>query len=141
MEQQLVITGEVVGVLLLIVVLLVASQLVRRNRIARGGPMVLMALRSHAGWRTGMARVGVDDIAWFTLFGFDTRPVRVWERHELDVGAPEPTERRPSAMSNPVLVPFVVSGRTVEVVVSRGDYTALRSWSESAPPGRNANVT
>ena len=29
--------------------------------------------------------------------------------------------------------------QTVDVVLSRADYTAVRSWSESAPPGLNAN--
>lgn len=139
--QQLVITGEIVGGLLLLGALIAASQLLRRARIARNGLMVLMAVRSHAGWRTGMARVSPSDIAWFPLFGLDTKPVRLWERGDLEVGAPQPTERRPSSMSKPVMVPFVVDGRQVDVVVSEGDYTALRSWSESAPPGRGVSVT
>ena len=55
------------------------------------------------------------------------------------LGVPRDSDYRPTGMPDPVLVPFELPEQTVDVVLSRADYTAVRSWSESAPPGLNAN--
>lgn len=137
--DELVVTAEILGGLLLLVAIIVALLLIRRGRIARCGPMVLMSLRRDDRWHAGMARVGIADIAWFPLFGVRLRPSAQWERGALVLGAPQDPPHRPATMGDPVLVPFDQGDSTVEVVLSRGDYTAVRSWSESAPPGLNAN--
>lgn len=137
--DELVVTGEILGGLLLLVAIIVGLLLMRRGQIARGGPMVLMSLRRDDAWRAGMARVGVTDIAWFPLFGVRLRPTRQWARGQLVLGAPEKPPHRPTSMAEPVLVSFDQNADTVEVLLSRADYTAVRSWSESAPPGLNAN--
>ena len=62
-------------------------------------------------------------------------------RGDLDLGAPQPlTRNKPIAIIDPVRVECTVGGDTFLIAIAPGDYTALRSWSESAPPGRNANV-
>ncbi|BDZ57251.1 MULTISPECIES: DUF2550 family protein [Barrientosiimonas] len=136
---ELVVTGEILGGLLLLFALILALLLLRRSRISRGGPMVLMSLHRDGSWRSGMARVGGEDIAWFPLFGVTTRPAAQWERGRLALGVPRDSDYRPTGMPDPVLVPFELPEQTVDVVLSRADYTAVRSWSESAPPGLNAN--
>jgi Protein of unknown function (DUF2550) len=137
--DELVVTGEILGGLLLLVALVVALLLIRRTQIARGGPMVLMSLRRDDTWRAGMACVGVAHIAWFPLFGVRLRPAQQWERGRLVLGPPHEAPHRPASMGDPVLVGFEQDDRVIETLLSRADYTAVRSWSESAPPGLNAN--
>lgn len=139
MEDELVVTAEILGGLLLLVAITVGLLIMRRSRISRGGPMVLMSLCRDDRWRAGMARVGISDIAWYPLFGVRARPTEQWERGHLVLGAPREPTHRPATMSDPVLVSFDQDREMLEVMLSRSDYTAVRSWSESAPPGLNAN--
>lgn len=137
--DELVVTAEILGGLLLLVAITVSLLLMRRGRIARGGLMVLMSLHRGDRWRAGMARVGVSDIAWYPLFGARIRPTEQWERGHLVLGAPQEPTHRPATMGDPVLVAFDEDGARFDVLLGRADYTAVRSWSESAPPGLNAN--
>ncbi|NNG39317.1 DUF2550 domain-containing protein [Flexivirga sp. ID2601S] len=134
--------GVGLACLVLLVVLVLAGMVLRRRLIARGEPMALVALaRGEDGWKLGMTRLTTHDVQWFALVGLGLRPRWVWVRGDLDLGSPEPVAgNRPIAIVDPVQVDCQAGGRSFRIAVARGDYTALRSWSESAPPGRGVNV-
>lgn len=125
----------------LLIALGLAAMVLRRRLIARGEPLAMVALRRGDGWRLGMTRFSTDSVQWFTVIGVGLRPRCVWRRGELDLGAPTPVTRaKPVAMIDPVQVECTIGEERFLIAVAPGDYTALRSWSESAPPGLNANV-
>ncbi|WP_018156586.1 DUF2550 family protein [Demetria terragena] len=136
---ELVVTGEILGGLLLCVALALGILVMRRRHIARSGPMVLMSVNRDGSWHAGMASVGVTTISWFPLFGVRLRPTHEWQRGQLVLGAPTEPPHRPTGMGDPVLVAFEQGAQSTDIVVGRSAYTAVRSWSESAPPGLNAN--
>lgn len=138
--DELILTGEILGILVAVLLASVTWLVVRRRLIAREGPLVLMCVRSQNGWRTGLGRVGDHEVGWFPLIGIRTTPERRWIRGRLDLGPPEVGDQRPVGMSDPVQVRFTAPDGDVEVVLARTDYTTVRSWSESAPPGLNTNV-
>ncbi|KNX36626.1 DUF2550 family protein [Luteipulveratus halotolerans] len=138
---EVVLTGEILAGVLLLLVLVCLAFVLRRHAIARGGPMMLMARQKAAGWSLGLARVTATDVSWFPLIGLTTRPTVRWQRGDLDLGAPETIRHsRPVAMADPVSVTCTSSSVDFTIALSSADYTALRSWAESAPPGLNANV-
>ncbi|WP_265444916.1 DUF2550 family protein [Flexivirga meconopsidis] len=134
--------GVGLACLVLLIVLVLAGMVLRRRLIARGEPMALVAVaRGEDGWQLGMTRLTTHNVQWFALVGLGLRPARVWARGELDLGSPaQITGNRPIAIMDPVQVDCSADGSTFRIAVARGDYTALRSWSESAPPGRGVNV-
>ena len=139
--RELLITGEVIAAVIVLLVLALAGLIVRRQTIARSGPLSLAALERQPGsWRLGFVRVAHDDIRWYPLVGVTTRAARRWQRGDLVLGAPstEGTPRVP--IPDMVVVECRAAGGQFRLALSAGDYTAVRSWSESAPPGLNANV-
>ncbi|WP_158607633.1 DUF2550 family protein [Flexivirga caeni] len=126
----------------LVIVLGLASLVARRRIIARGEPLAMVAVqRGDDGWKLGMTRLSTDCVQWFSVIGVGVRPQLVWSRGELDLGAPMPVQRaKPIGMLDPVQVECTVGDDRFTIAIAPGDYTALRSWSESAPPGLNANV-
>lgn len=138
--DELILTGEILGILVAVLLASVAWLLIRRSLIAREGPLVLMCVYGRNGWRTGLGRVGDHEVGWFPLIGIRTTPEHRWGRGRLDLGPPETGGQRPVGMSDPVQVRFSSPDGDVEVMLARTDYTTVRSWSESAPPGLNTNV-
>ncbi|GGB15506.1 hypothetical protein GCM10011492_01500 [Flexivirga endophytica] len=127
--------------LLLLVVLGLASLIVRRHLIARGEPLAMVAVERGEGWKLRMTRFSTDSVQGFSVIGVGLRPRFVWRRGDLDLGAPSVLARnKPIAITDPVQVECTVGDETFLIAIAPGDYTALRSWSESAPPGLNANV-
>lgn len=127
--------------LLLLVVLGLGSLVVRRRLIARGEPLAMVAVQRGEGWKLAMTRFSTDSVQLFAVIGFGLRPRAVWRRGDLDLGAPTALLRnKPIAIIDPVQVGCTVNGEQFRIAIAPGDYTALRSWSESAPPGLNANV-
>jgi len=127
--------------LLLLVVLGLGSLVVRRRLIARGEPLAMVAVQRGEGWKLAMTRFSTDCVQLYAVIGVGVRPRSMWPRGDLDLGAPQPlTRNKPIAIIDPVRVECTVGGDTFLIAIAPGDYTALRSWSESAPPGRNANV-
>ncbi len=127
--------------LLLLVVLGLASLVVRRRLIARGEPLAMVAVQRGEGWKLSMTRFSTDSVQLYAVIGVGVRPRAVWPRGDLDLGAPTPLKRnKPIAIIDPVQVECTVGGERFLIAIAPGDYTALRSWSESAPPGLNANV-
>lgn len=130
-----------VACVVLVIVLGLVALVVRRRVIARGEPLAMVALRRGDSWKLGMTRLSTDSVQWFPVIGASVRPRVVWRRGELDLGAPGPvTVAKPIAMPDPVQVECTVGIDHFLIAIAPGDYTALRSWSESAPPGLNANV-
>lgn len=144
--HELWLTGEllVVGCLFIVVsVLLIVF--VRRRLIARGKPLTVCTLREPADgkWRFGLVRYGATGLEWFKLAGISLRPARRWERTLLEFGAGQPFEagERPEILSpGSMRVDCRYRGEHFEIALARAPYTALRSWLEASPPGRNVNV-
>lgn len=127
--------------LLLLCVLALAALVVRRRLIARGEPLAMVAVQRGEGWKLAMTRFSTDSVQLYAVIGAGVRPRSVWRRGDLDLGAPHPlTRNKPIAILDPVQVECAVNGERFLIAIAPGDYTALRSWSESAPPGLNANV-
>jgi len=134
-----------VGGCLLLVVIVLGSVFVRRRLIARGKPLTVCALREpdDGRWRFGLVRYGATGLEWFKLAGISLRPARRWERSLLEFGAGQPLEagERPEILSPGALrVDCRYRGARFEIALAQAPYTALRSWLEASPPGRNVNV-
>lgn len=142
MGGDLYISGEVIVVCLLVVCALLALMLLRRRAITKGQSVTLVAVASGEGWKLGIARFTTHDVAWYPLLGVSLRPRMRWVRGDLMLDAPQSLDGypRPLTIVDPVQVLCHCGGVEVRIALASGDYTALRSWSESAPPGLNANV-
>ena len=134
-----------VGGCLFIIVLVLGAVFSRRRLIGLGKPLAVCALREgdDGRWRFGLVRYRTTGLDWFTLAGISLRPARRWERSLLDFGAGQPLE---SGEEPEILIPgamrvdFRYRGTRFQIALGRASYTALRSWLESSPPGRNVNV-
>lgn len=139
-------TGEwLVGGCLFIVVVVLAAVFVRRRLIARGEPLTVCALREPGDrrWRFGLVRYVTTGVEWYTLEGFSVRPARQWERTLLDIGAGqflETGERPEILIPEAMKVECRCGDAPFEIALAQAQYTALRSWVEASPPGRNVNV-
>ncbi|MEP6651582.1 MAG: DUF2550 family protein [Lapillicoccus sp.] len=134
-----------VGVLFVLLVTFFAATYARRRVISRGAilfvPCGWRANRRNR-WRLGHLRLGNTRLEWFSLLGISPRPQRGWDRVTVDLEAPRPVRRSDviDFMPDAVPVPCTYNGGHFELALSPGAYTALRSWSEAAPPGSAANV-
>jgi hypothetical protein len=139
-------TSEVLAGGCLIVVFLVLSAIfLRRRLIARGKTLAVCALREagESRWRSGLVRYGTNHLEWFTLTGISLRPARRWERSFLEFGPGRPldTGERPEILiSGAMKVDCTYREGHFEIALAQAPYTALRSWLEASPPGRNVNV-
>lgn len=142
MAGDVLISAEVIGACLLIVILVLVAMVLRRQAIARGQTVTLVALARGDGWKLGIARFSASSVQWFPLVGVGLRPRAEWTRGELVLDVPVSLDGRirPPAIIDPVGVTCRSGGKEFRIALAEGDYTALRSWSESAPPGLNANV-
>lgn len=142
MTHDLLISVEVaVGLVLLVVVATVGYFLVRRRIIGRGNPLMLVYLKAGSRPRTGFLAVTPDDVQWFPFLSPRLRPKYRWRRGDVTLGPPERISgQRFATLAEPVAVDCQTDSGSYHLVLSASDYTAFRSWSESAPPGLNANV-
>jgi len=144
--HELWLTSELlVGGCLFIVVVVLGSVFVRRRLIARGKPLTVCALREPGDdrWRFGLARYGTTGLEWFKLAGISVRPARRWERALLVFGSSQPLadgERPEILIPGALRVDCTYRGARFELALAQAPYTALRSWLEASPPGRNVNV-
>ena len=92
MPSALVSTEIVVGTLIVVAVLVLATTFLRRRYIARGLPLTLCGMRRPASdrWRLGLIRFGDNALEWYTLGGVSVRPRHRWLRQRLLLDAPEP---------------------------------------------------
>ena len=134
-----------VGACLFVAGLVLGAVFVRRRLIARGKPLTVCGLREHDEdhWRYGFVRYGTTGLEWFTLAGIGLRPARRWERSLLEFGACRPLEdgAKPEVLlPGGIRVDCTYRDERFEIVLAQAQYTALRSWLEASPPGRNVNV-
>lgn len=115
----------------------------RRRQIGAHGPVALCAVR-HPGalrWRLGLLRLGDNDLAWFSVSGVTRRPSLSWPRRDLEISTPLDETVEVAGLEAPVAVTVTgTGGRLADLALDRQIYFALRSWLESAPPGRGVNV-
>ena len=144
MPSVLVSTEIVIGTLLVIAVVVLATTYLRRRYIAKGLPLTLCGLRRSDGdrWRLGLIRFGDNALEWYSLGGVSVRPKHRWLRQRMLLQAPD---RLRGDESIPLLpdasrVPCTDGDSDFELALQGPAYTALRSWQEAAPPGYNVNV-
>ena len=134
-----------VGCCLFTVAFVLGAIFARRRLIARGKPLTVCALRDSGDgpWRFGLVRYGATGLEWFTLAGISLRPAKRWDRSVLEFGA----GRRLETGEKPeILIPGAMKvdcsyrAERFELALAQGPYTALRSWLEASPPGRNFYV-
>jgi hypothetical protein len=134
----------VIGTLLVVAVVVLATTYLRRRYIAKGLPLTLCGLRRPGTdrWRLGLIRFGDNALEWYTLGGVSLRPKGRWLRQRLLLEAPE-------LLSGPESIPLLPGASRVpcadgdkrfELALQGPAYTALRSWQEASPPGYNVNV-
>ena len=144
MPSVLVSTEIVIGTLLVIAVVVLATTYLRRRYIAKGLPLTLCGFRRRRGarWRLGLIRFGDNALEWYTLGGVSLRPKHRWPRQLLMLDAPKPLSAEESIplLPDASRVPCTDGTREFELALQGPDYTALRSWQEAAPPGYNVNV-
>lgn len=132
------------GALAVLIAAWLVITFVRRRTISRGRTLGLCGLRRAPSdrWRMGLTRLGSTQLDWFTLMGFSARPRYSWERSALELGAPGTLDRaeRLDLVPDAVTVWCTVSGERYQLAMPPASYTALRSWSEAAPPGSTVNV-
>lgn len=144
MPSVLVSTEIVIGMLLVIALVALATTYLRRRYIAKGLPLTLCGLRQSDGdrWHLGLIRFGDNALEWYTLGGVSVRPKHRWLRQRMLLEAPMLLH---GADSIPLLpdasrVPCTDGDSDFELALQGPAYTALRSWQEAAPPGYNVNV-
>lgn len=129
--------------LLVLLLLAVVGLFLRRRVLTRSGGTFDCSLRLRQGrygkgWVLGIGRYAGDDLEWFRVFSYATRPRRVLVRSELQVldrRLPKGPEVY-ALLSGAVIVQCRDESSTVEVAMSEDALTGFLSWVESAPPGR-----
>lgn len=141
-------TLQVAELVLLAGCLIIALWLVllwlRRRALAGHGPVCPCAVRlpGSSRWRLGLLRLGSGELDWFSVTGLTTHPTMSWDREGLDISTPAAESvSMPGLVSALSLTLSDGSGPLADLAVEPKIYPAVRSWLESAPPGRNVNVT
>lgn len=142
-------TLQVVEVILLAGCLVIGLWLVllwlRRRALAAHGPVSPCAVRLPGSprWRLGLLRLSSGQLDWFSVTGMTTSPTMSWTREGLDISTPSS-----EIVSIPGLLSAVsltlsdeTAGDLADLALEPKIYPAVRSWLESAPPGRGVNVT
>lgn len=145
MVHDFVKSGEFAAIFLAVLIVLVAlavTALVLRNRtIGRGQAAYLVSVHYGGRHRMGQAIVSTSDVRWYMMRSVSLRPTYVWRRGDLELGPPRPlAARRSPYLTDPVRVSARMGEEDFEITMNNADYAALRSWSESAPPGIHADV-
>ncbi|WP_067778754.1 DUF2550 domain-containing protein [Actinomyces vulturis] len=81
-------------------------------------------------WTSGIAVFGDTTLDWYRLVSLSWRPVRSWNRDDLEVGEARPRER----VSRVVDVTCKYRGQEFELGMVEDSHSALVSWTESAAP-------
>lgn len=128
-----------VVVTLLVLALVVVAVYARRRYIARGSALLVCAERpaGATGWRPRLARYDVASLELFSLGGLGVQPLRSVPRgiNGLLGVSDLPRAEWPPLMDEPVVLRCQADGEPFELAISRHQYTAVRAWLESSPPG------
>lgn len=114
----------------------------RRRLITRRGGTFDCSLRLRTqqhgkGWVLGIGRYAGDELEWYRVFSYATRPRRTFGRRGLRVvesRTPTGVEVY-SLLSGAVVVRCLDGSAPVEFAMGSDSLTGFLSWLESAPPG------
>lgn len=135
------IAGFVLGIVVALLVVALVAFVVRNRSINRGRTAYLVALQTGGHYRLGQVQVSTSSVKWFPMRSLSMRPAHVWRRGDLDLGAPRKAPKTSYiSITEAVRVGCTAGSDTFEITLNMADYTALRSWSESAPPGIHADI-
>jgi len=117
----------------------------RRRLITRRGGTFDCSLRLHGdgphgkGWVLGIGRYNGDELEWYRVFSYSTRPRRAFDRRALQVlDSREPTGVEVfSLLAGAVVVRCRDDAGPVELGMNPDSLTGFLSWTESAPPGNS----
>ncbi|MDO5501798.1 MAG: DUF2550 family protein [Actinomycetia bacterium] len=141
-------TAQAVGVALVLGLLIGATLLgyflMRRRSISASAPSLTCGFRE-AGkqrWRSAFIRLGTHTLDCFAVLGVGSRPLRSWDRAEVDLSIATDAQGLIPGISDPVwmTVRSPQADEVFEIAIERSAYPALRSWTESSPPRGNSVV-
>jgi len=132
-------TGEALGLLLGLAVLLLAALTVRRRILQRRYPCFEASVRTSVktmgrGWTLGLGCYDGDLLRWYRLLSFGTRARLVLDRRTLSItGSRCPTGPEARALLAGHVVLAVHDGdRSVELGIGDAVRTHLTAWIETA---------
>jgi hypothetical protein len=140
--MTLILTLDVLVGLVVLGLLALGLLALRRRLITRRGGTVDCSLRLRQGqhgkgWVLGIGRYAGDELEWYRVFSYATRPRRSFSRRGLRVvesRAPDGVEVY-SLLSGAVVVRCLDQDTPVELAMGDASLTGFLSWLESAPPG------
>ncbi|HZK35773.1 MAG TPA: DUF2550 domain-containing protein [Aeromicrobium sp.] len=134
--------AAIIGALLILVI----TFALRRRLLARSGGTFDISINRRtehhpAGWTIGVGRYSENHLEWFRVFSLSPRARYRFERSSLHVhGRRTPEGREVFALhSGHVVVSCDSEFDVRQIALSPQALTALRSWLESSPPGRQVN--
>jgi hypothetical protein len=138
-------TLDAVAAAVVLVLVALGALAVRRRYITRRGGTFDCSLRlrpaTHGkGWSLGITRYAGDDLEWYRVFSYATRPRRVMKRRDLHIverRVPQGTEVF-SLLAGAVVVRCRDGSDFVELAMGEDALTGFLAWLESAPPGQQA---
>lgn len=129
-----------------LLVLLLASLLVRRRLLARSGGTFEMSVNKSAeaqakGWTLGLAVYKDTELQWFRTFSLSPRPAHRFARGDVLIeGRREPVGHEVHAIHSGHLIVATKNATGVrQFAMSANALTGLLSWLESSPPGQRVN--
>lgn len=93
-------------------------------------------------WKLGIAHYGVDRIDWYRTISLSFRAKHSWSRDELEVISKTAITEADGTRVRDYAVRIACKCGSQEfyLAMSEDAYSGLRSWIESAPPGRHGRV-
>jgi len=93
-------------------------------------------------WKQGIAHYCVDRIDWYRTASLSFRPSQSWSRDELDLISRHPVTESDGMRVRDFSMRITCRSGSQEFELAMSDdaYSGLRSWVESAPPGRYGRV-
>lgn len=129
-----------------VIVLPLVWLFVRRRWLSRSDVTFDCSLRSTsrapgAGWMIGLARYSAEGLQWYRVFSPSLRPRFTFQQGQWIAGGERSPERGEAVQlfDNHVVLtlePRAGSATPVELSLDTAAATGLRSWLESALPGR-----
>jgi hypothetical protein len=140
--MTLILTLDVLVGLVVLGLMALGLLALRRRLITRRGGTFDCSLRLREGqhgkgWVLGIGRYAGDELEWYRVFSYATRPRRTFGRSGLRVvesRSPTGVEGY-SLLSGAVVVRCVAGTQPVELAMGADTLTGFLSWLESAPPG------
>ena len=144
--MQALIAAEVLGGVVLLVGLAVASIALRRRWLHRGSGTIEVSLRLHErsrgrGWALGTGTFDGDELHWYRVFSVSLRPRRTLSRRTLEVVSRRaPTGPEVYALQKGMVVLSCRdAGGPVELALEPRAVTGFLAWLEARPPGSPAH--